>query len=65
MGSIYIYIYIQIQAHAVDSNQLEHGPGTIYDGCPSLPGFGVGGQPYSNFLGSTVSLRLKMAQKLT
>ena len=39
---------------AVDSKKLEYEPGTIYDEFPSSLGFAVGGQPYSNFLASTV-----------
>ena len=34
--------------------QLEYGPGTIYAGFRSSPGFGVRGQSYSNFLASSV-----------
>ena len=33
--------------------KLEYGIGTIYAGFPSSLGFGVGRQPYSNFLAST------------
>ena len=42
----------------VDSKELEYGPGTIYAGCPSSLGFGVGGPSYSNFLASTAWLLL-------
>ena len=40
----------------VGSKKLEYGPGTIYPGCPSFLGVGVGGQSYSNFLASTVGI---------
>ena len=35
-------------SHAVHSNKLEYGPGTITAGFPSSLGFGVGGQSYSS-----------------
>ena len=36
--------------------KLEHGPGTIDDGSPSVLGFGVVGWSYSNFLASTAAV---------
>ena len=39
--------------HTVDSNKLEHGPGTICAGFPSSQRFGVGGRSDFNFLAPT------------
>ena len=47
-------VRISLWVGTVDSQKLEHEPGTIYASCPSSPGFGVGGQSYSSFLASTV-----------
>ena len=33
-----------------DSAKLEYGLGTVYAGFPASPGFGVGGQPFSQTL---------------
>ena len=39
--------------YTAETQKLEHGPGMICAAFPSSLGFGVGGQPYSNFLAST------------
>ena len=41
---------------------MEDGPGTIYADLFSSLGFGIGGQSYSNFLGSILSFVLLVAQ---
>ena len=38
---------------------MECGPGTIYAGVPSFLGFRVGGPSHSNFLASTVGLKVQ------
>ena len=42
--------FVLYSDNAADFNKLEYGSGTICAGVPSSPGFGVGGQSYSNFL---------------
>ena len=60
---VYIYVYYAVYGISictVGSKKLEYGPGTICAGCPSSPGFGVGGQSYSNFPAYTLGLSLNV-----
>ena len=39
----YRYEFRYGHGSTVDSKMLEDGPRTIYAGCPSSPGYGIGG----------------------
>ena len=50
-----------IRPPTVGFRKLEYGPGTMQAGFPSSQAVGVGGQSYSNFLASTVTVPIQVA----